>query len=139
MADQNKTQPTTADVDAFISTLDTQKRSDSQTLIALMRHASGQEPVLWGSNIIGFGTYHYTYASGREGDWMRIGFSPRKAAISLYLSCDITLLADELAELGTFSHGKGCMYIKRLSDVNQTVLERMIAKAYKLAGESTKA
>lgn len=112
-----KTQPTDASVQAFLDTVDEAKRQDSRMLITLMRQASDHEPVLWGTNIIGFGTYRYHYASGRQGDWMKIGFSPRKAAFSLYLSCDLELLKDELATLGMFTHGKGCIYIKRLRDV----------------------
>lgn len=136
MTSENKTQPTKISIDAFLETLSTEKRDDSHQLITLMRQASKEEPVLWGTNIIGFGTYHYHYASGREGDWMKIGFSPRKAAFSLYLSCDLDLLKEELAKLGTFTHGKGCIYIKQLSDVDQVALKQMIAKAYELAGKT---
>lgn len=134
--DSNKTQPTDTPIEAFLETVDASKREDSRTLIKIMQEASGEKPVLWGPSIIGFGTYRYKYASGREGDWMRIGFSPRKAAFSLYLNCDLDQLADELAEFGTYTHGKGCIYIKRLSDIDMPTLQRMIAKAYRQTTEA---
>ncbi len=132
MSNDNKTKPTQAAVDELLGSLDAKKRGESHVLIDLMHEVSGEEPVMWGSSIIGFGAYHYKYASGREGDWMKIGFSPRKSAFSLYLSCELSELADELAELGTYTHGKGCIYIKKLDDINLNVLKHMADKAYHL-------
>jgi uncharacterized protein YdhG (YjbR/CyaY superfamily) len=95
----------------------------------MMREVSNSEPVMWGSAIIGFGTYHYKYESGREGDTVVIGFSPRKQNISIYLMGGLDKVEDELSKLGKFKTGKGCLYIKSLSDVNPEVLKKVIAKA----------
>ena len=126
----NKTQPTSGDVARFLETIDSSKLPDAKMMIELMRDVSGDEPVMWGKSIIGFGKYHYKYATGREGDWMKIGFSPRKAAISLYTSCDASQFSDELAELGTHKTGVGCIYIKKLDDVDMDVLRELLKKAY---------
>lgn len=130
MAD-NKTKATDQSVETFISGIeDEKKRADSQALIDLMREATGEEPKMWGSSIVGFGSYHYKYDSGREGDNMKVGFSPRKQALTLY-GLDIT--ADEgqalLGKLGKCTTGKGCVYIKKLSDVDADVLKTMIKRA----------
>lgn len=125
-----KTQPNDDDVTAFVNGLDdAEKRSDALTLIELMQKASGERPRLWSGGMIGFGDHHYKYASGHEGDTFRIGFAPRKAAISLYLNaCDIAT-EPLLATLGKYKTGKGCLYVKRLSDVDLAVLTAMIEKA----------
>lgn len=99
-----------------------------------MQKVSGEPPVMWGAGIVGFGNMRYKYASGREGDWMRVGFAPRKGQLSLYATCDVRLLEDELKELGKYTTGKGCIYIKRLSDVDSSKLEDLIEVAYKNAG-----
>lgn len=135
MVYQIKTIKNDASVDEFLQSIDEAKRADSYVLIDMMRDISGEAPKIWGASIIGFGSYHYVSKSKCEGDWMKIGFSPRKAALSLYLSCDITMFADDLAELGTFTHGKGCIYIKKLSDVNADVLRTIIKKAYEAAND----
>ena len=122
-----KTKPTTASVDEFIAAVpDERKRDDSRVIVQMMQEVTGQPPVLWGTSIIGFGTMHYAYASGRTGDWPPIGFSPRKANISLYFMCDHSFLEDQLARLGKHSRGVSCIYIKRLSDVDVAVLREMI-------------
>ncbi len=127
----NKTVPTPADVEAFIDSLDdVQQASDSRELVAMMAEISGQPPMMWGSAIIGFGSYHYKYASGREGDWAQIGFSPRKGKISLYVTFDAAGLTSEFPELGTYKISKGCIYIKRLADVDMSELKKLITKAY---------
>lgn len=126
----NKTQPTNVNIDDFLETIPEQVRRDSRELIALMSEVTGEKPVLWGSSIIGFGNYHYKYESGREGDWMRIGFSPRKAAISLYLNCELDEIQNELASLGSYTTGKSCVYIKRLCDVDLEVLRLILKKSY---------
>lgn len=127
----NKTTPTSASVEAFIDSLDdAQQAADSRELVAMMRKVSGQPPVMWGSAIIGFGSYHYKYASGREGDWAQIGFSPRKGKISLYVTFDAAGLTSEFPELGTYKISKGCIYFKRLADVDIGELRKLIDKAY---------
>ena len=129
MAD-NKTKPTKASVTAFIDAIEDQtKRADARAIVKLMQKATGEKPQMWGSAIVGFGSYHYKYDSGREGDAPLIGFSPRKAANVLYGligSSDSRVL---LEKLGKHETGKGCLYVKELSDVDQKVLEAMIVKS----------
>ncbi len=125
----NKTQPTKLSVKAFIDALPEQsKRADAKALIKLMQSATGEKPKMWGPSIIGFGAYHYIYDSGREGDMPLAGFSPRKAATVLY---NVSANNDEalFTKLGKHTTGKGCLYIKRLSDVDQTVLETMVVNS----------
>lgn len=127
---QNKTKPTTSSAGAFIDALtDPTRRADAKLLVQLMQRASGETPTMWGPSIIGFGTCHYKYDSGREGDTPLIGFSPRKTASVLYNvlgSSDADVL---LAKLGKHTTGKGCLYIKKLEDVNATVLETLVRSA----------
>ncbi len=126
----NKTQPTKLSVAAFIDALaDPTRRADSKTLVSLMQSATGEKPKLWGPYIIGFGSYHYKYDSGREGDAPLIGFSPRKSATVLYNLIGSNGAQALLAQLGKHSAGKGCLYIKKLADVDQKVLETMIVKS----------
>ncbi len=99
----------------------------------MMQKVSNCEPVMWGSAIIGFGTFHYVYESGREGDTVVLGFSPRKQNISIYLMGGLKKIEDELPRLGKYKSGKGCLYIKSLSDVNAEVLKKILAKAFKEA------
>lgn len=125
-----KTRPTTASVSGFIDGLATeQQRSDSRDLIKLMQDTTQEPPVLWGPNIIGFGSMPLKYASGRELDWPIIAFSPRKTALTLYLTCDIKQYQPLLDKLGKHSTGVGCLYIKRLSDVDGKVLEKLVKVA----------
>ena len=127
---QNKTQPTEMSVSAFIATLDDDaKRADAKALVKLMRSESGEKPRMWGPSIIGFGSYHYSYDSGREGDMPVIAFSPRKAAIVLYGVSRPDGSAALLKKLGKHSMGKGCVYIKKLADVDQAVLKKIVANA----------
>jgi hypothetical protein len=122
-----KTQPTTVSVDEFLKKLtDDKTLADCRKLIEIMRQATGAEPQMWGPSIVGFGTYRYVYASGREGDWPLVGFSPRKQNLSLYLSCDLQQQHDLLAQLGVHACGKGCLYIKRLSDVHLPTLKKLV-------------
>jgi hypothetical protein len=129
MAD-NKTKPTSLSVAAFIDALtDPTRRTDAKALVKLMQSAAGEKPRMWGPSIIGFGSYHYKYESGREGDMPLIGFSPRKPATVLYnmtASDDCKAL---LPKLGKHTTGKGCLYIKRLADVDQQVLKAMVVKS----------
>lgn len=123
-----KTKPTAASVEDFINKIDDdQKRKDSFTLLELMKKITCEEPVLWSSSIIGFGNKRYkSAATGREVDWLRIGFSPRKANLSLYISVGIKEHADALEKLGKYKTGVGCLYINKLADVDMKVLEAMI-------------
>jgi len=126
---ENKTKPTKVSVSAFIGGLaDPVKRADAKAIIQMMQSATGEKPKMWGPSIIGFGSCHYKYDSGREGDMPIIGFSPRKAATVLYLtpSRDSTAL---LAKLGNYTEGKSCLYIKKLADVDQKVLQAMVSKS----------
>lgn len=126
MAD-NKTKPTKLSVSAFIDAItDQSRRADAKALVKLMQKAAGEKPKMWGASIIGFGSYHYTYDSGREGDMPVVAFSPRKAATVLYGLGESEAL---LPKLGKHTRGKGCVYIKKLADVDQKVLEAMAAKA----------
>ena len=126
MAD-NKTKATKVSVSEFIDAItDEGRRADAKALVRLMQKAAGEKPKMWGPSIIGFGSHHYVYDSGREGDMPLIGFSPRKAATVLYGLSDAEAL---LPKLGKHTRGKGCVYIKKLVDVDQKVLETMAAKA----------
>jgi hypothetical protein len=125
---KNKTTENESSVTDFLNALpDLAKRNDSFRLINLLQNHTGYVPKLWGNSIIGFGTYHYKYASGHEGDAPVIGFSPRKEAISLYLYPDFESKAELLQNLGKHKAGKGCIYIKRLTDINEAVLLRMVS------------
>ncbi|HRZ41519.1 MAG TPA: DUF1801 domain-containing protein [Bacteroidales bacterium] len=124
-----KTKATGADVNAFINTFaDTeQKRADSFALLKLMQEFTGHEPRMWGPSIIGFGVYHYkSERSRQEGDWPLVGFSPRKAAISLYVYTGLPEHEYLLKDLGTFKMGKACIYIKKLSDINPEALKSLM-------------
>lgn len=124
-----KTKPTSASVTDFLNTVaDEQKRADSFRLLEMIRAQTGVEPKLWGDSIVGFGDSHYKYASGREGDWFWVGFSPRKQNLTLYFSSDLTKYNDLLSVLGKHTTGKGCLYIKRLSDVDEATLLAMIQR-----------
>jgi hypothetical protein len=127
-----KTKRTAADVTAFLeSVADPKRRADARAACELMAEATGAEPAMWGSGIVGFGAYHYRYATGREGDWPPVGLSPRKAALTLYLSTGFAGATELLARLGPHSLGKSCLYVKRLSDVDQQVLRELVAGAYR--------
>lgn len=132
---ENKTKPTQLSVTAFIDSLpggtlpDREKRADALALVKLMHSATGEKPKMWGSSIVGFGTYHYIYESGREGDVPLIGFSPRKAAIVLYSATSFDGAEAILAKLGKHSTGKGCLYIKKMADVDKKVLGELLSKA----------
>jgi hypothetical protein len=126
-----KTKKNDDDVEAFIAGIaDERKREDSAALLGLMQRITGQKPKMWGSAIIGFGDHHYKYESGREGDWFNVGFSPRKQSLTLYLTDDIEKSAPLLENLGKFTTGKGCLYVKRLEDVDAGVLEELIKQSY---------
>lgn len=128
-----KTKPTAGSVEAFLNTIkDEQKRRDSFVILEMMKKASGEEPKMWGSSIIGFGTQSVkSPATGREVDWLQIGFSPRKANFSLYLTGDIKKYDAALKKLGKHKTGKGCLYINKLEDVDIKVLKGLIESALK--------
>ena len=129
MAD-NKTKPTSFGVAAFIDAItDPTRRADARVLVRVMQSAAGEKPRMWGPSIIGFGSYHYRYESGREGDMPLIAFSPRKTATVLYNLTGSDDCKALLAKLGKHTTGKGCLYIKKLADVDQEVLEAMVLKS----------
>jgi hypothetical protein len=127
-----KTKPTAISVDSFLASVpDEQKRKDSQVIIKMMEKAMKQKPKMWGSSMIGFGEVRYkSPTSGREVDWFKIGFSPRKANLSLHL-IDLQRHADALKKLGKFKTGAGCLYINKLEDIDSKVLEKIITAAAK--------
>jgi hypothetical protein len=126
-----KTKATAGSVDVFINAQSPEVAADCRTIMALMTKATGEDPKLWGSGIVGFGRYHYTYASGREGDWFLLGFSPRKANITLYISGGFDGAEGLLDALGNHTIGKGCLHIKRLAQVDLKVLEKLLSKGVK--------
>lgn len=126
-----KTQRTAASAASIIDGIDDEaRRQDCLELLELMRKVTGVEPDVWSSGVIGFGTFHYTSSSGREGDWFPVGFASRKAAITVYLGLSLDGLEEHLTRLGKYTTGKGCIYIKRLADVDMTVLEEIVSEAY---------
>jgi Domain of unknown function (DU1801) len=128
--DEAKTKPTETSVGAFIDAVaDERQRADAHKIAAMMERLSGHKPKMWGPSIIGFGSYHYKYDSGREGDMCRIGFSPRKANIVLYLIDGFDSQAALLEKLGKHKTGKSCLYIKRLSEIDETILEKLIVES----------
>jgi hypothetical protein len=134
---ENKTRPTVQSVSAFVDTLDDEtRRNDAKALIKLMGKVSGEKPKLWGPSIVGFGSRHYVYDSGREGDTPVIAFSPRKAATVLYGAIGFDGAERLLAQLGPHTTGKGCLHIKRLAAVDTAVLEQLITRA--VAAKRTK-
>jgi hypothetical protein len=127
-----KTKQNTASVTAFLKSIkDNTMRQDCEALSGIMQTLTKSEPVMWGAAIVGFGRYHYTYESGREGDWFLCGFSPRKQALSLYLMGGLHQQKDLLAKLGKHKTGKSCLYIKRLADINVNVLKTLIRNSIK--------
>lgn len=122
-----KTAPNDLSVTDFLDGIqDEQKRKDSYTLLEKMERISGAKAIMWGESIVGFGSYRYKYKSGREGEWFLTGFSPRKNALTLYLMGGLLQQAALLERLGKHKVGKGCLYIKRLSEIEDSVLEEMI-------------
>jgi hypothetical protein len=125
---ENKTKPTAVSVDDFLAAVpDPQRRADGKALREMFERISGEAAAMWGPSIVGFGAYHYRYQSGREGDACRIGFSPRAKELVLYIGATDPDVADLLPRLGKHKTGKGCLYLKRLDDVDQAVLEAMIS------------
>jgi hypothetical protein len=127
---ENKTKPTKVSVASFIAAVpDETRRKDAKTLVKLMQTATGEKPVMWGPSIVGFGTYHYKYDSGREGDMPLICFSPRKPAMVLYVNTGFKGGDALLAKLGKHTGSKTCIYVKNLADLDAAILERLVAKS----------
>jgi hypothetical protein len=125
-----KTKPTKVSVASFVSKIaDEKKRADTKTLIALMKDVTKSEPVMWGSSIVGFGSYRYAYASGRKGDWPIIGLSPRKQNLTVYIMPGFEEFGSLLGKLGPHTTGKSCLYIERLSDVDVPTLKKIVVKS----------
>ncbi|NLO13947.1 MAG: DUF1801 domain-containing protein [Clostridiales bacterium] len=133
MMPENKTKPTEQAPEEFIRDLPGGKKADALALMRLMAEVTGEAPVMWGGSLVGFGKYRYRYASGHTGESARVGFSPRKQALTLYLGYSLEALEKELEALGKHSRGKGCLYIKRLSDIDEKVLRLLVKKAYEEA------
>lgn len=122
-----KTKPHDGDVLAFLHSIeDEKKRQDSFVILEMMTEITGQPPQMWGDSLVGFGHYHYKYASGREGDWFLTGFAPRKQNLTLYIMTGFADYAALLAPLGKYKIGKGCLYIKKIEDVNRDALRELI-------------
>ena len=127
-----KTAPTAKSVSAFIADVENEtRRRDAKTLLALMKKITGEKPKMWGPTIIGFGEHHYRYESGREGDMLNVGFSPRKANTVLYVMGSIADDDPLRDKLGKYKTGSACLYVNKLEDVDMTVLEKIIHKSYK--------
>ena len=126
-----KTKETKASVDAFIRKQPEDVHADCRTIIKLMKKATGEEPRMWGTSIVGFGRYAYEGASGRSGEWMVTGFSPRKTNLTVYIMMGFEKEAALMKKLGKHSTGKSCLYIKQLSDVDPKLLEELIVKGVK--------
>lgn len=133
---ENKTQPTEQSVKSFINALDDeQKITDSNALIELMKEVTGCGPKMWGPSIIGFDQYHYKYESGHEGDFLKVGFSPRKREFSIYLMCSFDKNEELMKKLGKHRTGKSCLYVKRLEDINMDVLSELVLESVKFVDE----
>lgn len=127
-----KTQPNDGDVDALLAAIpDARRQADARAVCALMTELSGEPPVMWGDSLVGFGSYAYTYASGRSGEWFAVGFASRKQALTLYLMDGFTEYEGLLAELGPHKTGKSCLHVKHLADVDEAVLRELITRSLK--------
>ncbi len=125
-----KTRPTDASVEEFLNKVeDDKKRADAFRLLEIFKKVTGKKPVMWGDSIVGFGTYTYKYANGKELEWMECGFSPRKQNLTVYIMTGFDGFGETLSKLGKHKTGKSCLYIKRLEDIDQAVLEKMIAES----------
>ena len=130
---ENKTKETALSVTTYLSSIEPeQKRKDAKTIAAIMRKASGERAKMWGAAIVGYGRYHYKYDSGREGDFMRVGFSARKQNISVYVVPGFTGFASLLKKLGKHKVGSSCLYINKLADIDVDVLTQIIDKSLKI-------
>ena len=125
-----KTRKNEASVEDFLAAIEPEsKRTDSRTIVELMKKITGEEPVMWGGSIVGCGSHHYKYDSGREGDWMKVGFAPRKQQLTIYIMSGFSRFEELMAKLGKHSTGKSCLYIKKLEDVDMGVLEELMRES----------
>lgn len=134
----NKTKPTSVSVDTFSETVSDTRRAESQALINIMHQISGEEPVMWGPSIVGFGLQHYSSEAGREGDMGILGFSPRKASLTVYFYEGFDRYGEEFSRLGKHKTCVSCLYINKLADINLDVLETMLRSSYKIATSAKK-
>ncbi len=126
----NKTQKTKASVASYIAAIEPERmRNDSETLLALMKDVTGQPPAMWGSSIVGFGSYHYLTKSGCEADWPRVGFSSRKTALTVYIMPGFSEFQGLLAQLGPHKHSVSCLYLRRLDNVNLDILREILVRS----------
>ena len=133
---ENKTESTGEDATAFLDRMaDPERREDAKALCAMMQRITGEPPLMWGSSMVGFGRYRYKYESGREGEWLATGFSPRAKELVVYLMVDAPDRDELLARLGKHRVGKSCLYIKRLSDVDAAALEALVRGSLKALRE----
>ena len=134
---QNKTVETGASVEDFLASVENeQKQADSREVLEMMSSITGHEPKMWGSSLVGFGTYHYRYASGREGDFFLTGFSPRKQALTVYIMPGFSDYSKLLDKLGKFKTGKSCLYIKKLDDIDRSLLRELVEKGVEYMREN---
>lgn len=132
-----KTKPTQASVQAFLGTIkDADRRRDCRAVLKLMQRITKAAPKMWGPNMVGFGSYHYRYDSGREGDWFLTGFSPRQGSLTLYLMAGFQRYPALMRRLGTYRTGKSCLYVKRLADIDLAVLEPLIRESVRHVARS---
>lgn len=127
-----KTKPTSTDVEKFLNSIENEKRKkDAFVILDLMKKVTKEEPKMWGASIIGFGSYHYKYESGREGDWFLAGFSPRKTNFSIYIMSGFKEFDELLSKLGKHKTGSSCLYINKLEDVDLSILKKMVTLSVK--------
>ena len=132
-----KTQPTEVSVASFLESVSDQRREEARTLITLMQEISGEKPCMWGPSIIGFGTQHYRYDTGTEGDMPRLAFSPRKASITVYFGEGFDRYAHELTVLGNHKHSVSCLYINKLTAIDLDILRKMLEQSFTLGNSSS--
>lgn len=127
-----KTKLNDASVEKFINSVkDEQRKKDCLTLLAFFAKVTKEKPKMWGSSIVGYGSYRYKYATGREGDWMKTGFSPRKQNLTIYIMPGLTPFDDLLSKLGKFTAGVSCLYVKKLEDIDMKILEKLVKAGFK--------
>lgn len=134
-----KTKPNDQSVEAFLNGIeDKKRRADCLALLALMKEATQEEPKMWGDSIVGFGSYHYKYASGREGDWFLTGFSPRKQNLTLYIMAGFSRYDELMQGLGKYTTGKACLYVKKLEDVDLGTLRELVKESARHVAETNR-
>ncbi len=133
---ENKTKPTTTKIESFLGTVSPKRQEEAKILINMMQNISGHSPVLWGPSIIGFGSQHYCYDSGHEGDMPCLAFSPRKAALTVYFE-GFSDYAEQLSKLGKYKSTVACLYINKLTDVDLSVLRQMLEQSYRRSIEKS--